>query len=155
MRDPGVIYETSGTQHIDYLEWWYPDGGVEVIRGSTSVPCRCRHCCAAHNRRRMGPKRRSNIECVICALIQDVRGSHNKRHTIHIEQEAATHVNRSWIDRIVAINRPLRRPKVPFSSQGVPICQRRSKTGPPLIVSAEVKVDHPPGLVCAALTRRA
>ena len=36
-----------------------------------------------------------------------------------------------------------------------PRCQRRSKTGPPLIVSAEVKVDHPPGLVCAALTRRA
>jgi hypothetical protein len=26
-------------------------------------------------------------------------------------------------------------------------CQRRSKTGPPLIVIAEVKVDHPPGLV--------
>jgi len=33
-------------------------------------------------------------------------------------------------------------------------CQRRSKTGPPLIVSTEVKVDHPPGLVCAAVPRR-
>jgi hypothetical protein len=26
-------------------------------------------------------------------------------------------------------------------------CQRRSKTRPPLIVTTEVKVDHPPGLV--------
>ena len=34
-------------------------------------------------------------------------------------------------------------------------CQRRSKTGPPLTLIAEVKVDHPPGLFCTALLRRA
>jgi hypothetical protein len=34
-------------------------------------------------------------------------------------------------------------------------CQRQSKIAPPLIVSAKVKVDHPPGSVCAALARRA
>jgi len=42
-----------------------------------------------------------------------------------------------------------------FTIEGLPDCQRQSKTGPPLIVTAEVKVDHPPGLVLAALARRA
>jgi hypothetical protein len=38
---------------------------------------------------------------------------------------------------------------------GGQMCQRQSKSDPPLIVNAKVKVDHPPGPVCAALTRRA
>ena len=78
---------------------------------------------------------------------------------LEIETDEGEHLKGKGIERDITADWDLDSAKAqgrgPYRGKAGRKCQRRSKTGPPLIVTAEVKVDHPPGLVFAALARRA